>query len=72
MRAPLRHRGPISTAIVGLIRRAETLRRLADEGYDAAIVPLAMLTRGRGPADWIQAVSAAAQLAIDAGIDVAS
>jgi probable F420-dependent oxidoreductase len=59
----------LSTAIVGLIRRAETLRRLADEGYDAAIVPLAMLTRGRGRADWIQAVSAAAQLAVDAGID---
>jgi hypothetical protein len=59
---------PFATAAVGPMRRPETLRRLADEGYDAAIVPIAMLARGRERADWMQAVAAAARLAGDAGI----
>jgi probable F420-dependent oxidoreductase len=59
----------LSTAVVGPMRRAETLRRLAESGFDSAVIPLAMLTPGRARADWIEAVEAAARLANDAGID---
>jgi probable F420-dependent oxidoreductase len=60
---------PFATAAVGPMRRPQTLRRLDEEGYDAAIVPIAMLTRGRERSDWLEAVSAAAQLAADSGIE---
>jgi probable F420-dependent oxidoreductase len=59
---------PFATAVVGPIRRTEVLRQLAAAGYDAAIVPIAMLTKGRRRADWIQAVASAARLGADAGI----
>ena len=59
---------PFSTAVVGPIRKPAVLRRLADAGYDAVVVPIAMLTRGRGLPDWLDAVGAASRLLIDADL----
>jgi probable F420-dependent oxidoreductase len=62
------HGERFATAVVGPIRRAETLRRLEDEGFDAVIVPIAMLAKGGRLADWRDAVNDAARLAVEAGL----
>ncbi|HUZ10260.1 MAG TPA: TIGR03619 family F420-dependent LLM class oxidoreductase [Acidimicrobiales bacterium] len=57
-----------ATAVVGPVRQPAVLHRLADAGYDAVIVPIAMLTKGRRRADWLEATASAARLVVDAGI----
>jgi alkanesulfonate monooxygenase SsuD/methylene tetrahydromethanopterin reductase-like flavin-dependent oxidoreductase (luciferase family) len=59
---------PFGTATVGPIRRPPVLRRLAEAGYGAVIVPLAVLTRARDLAGWRAAIRTAVQLADEAGI----
>jgi probable F420-dependent oxidoreductase len=59
---------PLPTAVVGPMRRPETLRRLAEMGYHAAIIPIAMLARGRNQADWVAAVHVATELGLEAGV----
>jgi len=59
---------PVGAATVGPMRRPEVLRGLADAGFDAAIVPIPMLTRGRGVDAWLEAIERAAALAQEAGL----
>jgi probable F420-dependent oxidoreductase len=53
---------PLRTAVVGRIRNPTVLNSLATAGFDAVIVPLAALTRGRDLDSWLQAIEAAARL----------